>query len=61
MNNKIKNILKITIFSGIFLGTVVLLSGSEIKREETITLSNYEKNNASKDSVLTLEAVKLLG
>ena len=61
MNNKIKNILKITIFSGIFLGTVVLLSGSEIKREETITLSNYEKNNTSKDSVLTLEAVKLLG
>jgi hypothetical protein len=61
MNNKIKNILKITIFSGIFLGTVVLLNGSESKKEETITLSNYEKNNTSKNSVLTLEVVKLLG
>ena len=61
MNSKIKNILKITLFSGIILGTTILFNGSENKKSETTAFSNYEKNNASKDSALTLEGVKLLG
>jgi hypothetical protein len=61
VNSKIKNILKITLFSGIILGTTILFNGSENKKSETTAFSNYEKNNASKDSALTLEGVKLLG
>jgi hypothetical protein len=62
LNDKIKNIFKITLFSGIILGTTVLLNDSENKKEETtIHSSNYENQNSPKISSLTPEIVKIFG
>jgi hypothetical protein len=57
LNDKIKNIFKITFFSGIILGTIAFSNTSYNEKKEIIPLGRETKVTSS----LTLHVIQLIG